>query len=531
MKFIYVLEDDMRIQKDLFETLKVIDPKLNIRFFTNLAEFHEWLKIAMHEGPKSLAGGGHRHPLDTEDPIEPSATHELRLVVAKNEFLGTQNMSLVRRARDFFLRKKMCSEHEPTALILTAFDSPSFDIKLAEDRIINNVIFKPFDKLILKQDLEYALTGHHPLGSSNTVATIKINSTIEMLKEVSISSLTEIGFTTINNHEITLGAMTKYYSDAFLAENKKSVYAYCKSCKELSEKEFLCEFHFFAADNTQISQIRKHLLQDKNHENTGLQNTHTAPMRILVLSEDIPMGLDLKVFLTDRFSNSEVFVYSNYGQLLSDLADKDTPNRQQLPEKFDFIFGNYEVFEIEKQKRWEQICEYLKDRSKRAGHELQNMPQLFLLSRKKIAIDEVRNLAAWSKEIFFTPLDKLYITKKLVSEHSAFANKVPVTVASLKEAAILKVANPVEITQISEAGLVMKYYRAISVGAFREFILWRPEETEIPEIIGTVNFHEEDKGGKEFFFNHFVFFGMKDHYLKHIRLWLREAYIKQKDKE
>ena len=531
MKFIYVLEDDVRIQKDLFETLKSIDPKLHIRFFTTLADFHEWLKTAVHDGPKALANGGIRHPADTTDPVEPSSAHELRLVIAKNEFLGTQNMGLVRRARDFFLRKKMCAEHEPTALILTAFDSPNFDIKLAEDRIINNVIFKPFDKLILRQDLEYALTGHHPLGSSSTVATIKINSTIEMLKEVSTSALSEIGFSTINNHEIAIGALTKYYSPAFTVNNKKSVYAYCSSCKELSEKEFLCNFHFFAADNDQISQIRKHILQVKDHHNEGFQNSHTHPARILILDEDVPLGLDLKIFLTDRFSNSEVFVYSNYGQFLSDLADKDTPNRQTLPQQFDFIFANYEIFEFEKEKRWQQISEYLKDRAKRNGKELSEYPGLFLISRKKIAADEVRNLSAWTKEIFYTPLDKLYISKKLVTEHRALANKVPVTVASLQEQSVLKVANPVEISQISEAGLVMKYYRAISVGAFREFILWRPEENEIPEIIGTVNFTEEDKGGQEFFHNHFVFFGMKDHYLKHIRLWLRETYIKQKEKE
>lgn len=531
MKFIYVLEDDVRIQKDLFETLKLIDPKLHIRFFTNLSDFHEWLKIAVHEGPKSLATGGQRHSLDELESIEPASTHELRLVIAKNEFLGTQNMGLIRRARDFFLRKKMCSEQDPTALILTAFDSPNFDIKLAEDRIINNVIFKPFDKLILKQDLEFALLGHQPIGSSATVTSIKINSTIEMLKEVSTHSLTEVGFTTINNHEIEIGALTKYYAQAFYTDHKKSVYAFCKSCKEISDKEYLCDFHFFAADNQQVSQIRKTILQSKNHENVGLQNMHGPQARILVLDEDVSLSMDLKIFLTDRFSNSEVFVYNNFAQLLSDLGDKDTPHRQQLPVGFDFVFANYEIFEIEKIKRWEQLFENLKGRAKLAGQTLETPPPLFMISRKKVPLEELRDLGTWSKDIFFTPLDKGYIAKKLVSEQSGLANKTPLTIGSLKETATLKVANPVEITQISEAGLVMKYYRAISTGAFREFILWRPEETEIPEIIGTVNFHEEDKSGQEFFYNHFIFFGMKDHYLKHIRLWLREAFIKQKEKD
>ncbi|HWU44209.1 MAG TPA: hypothetical protein VN132_12245, partial [Bdellovibrio sp.] len=332
-------------------------------------------------------------------------------------------------------------------MILTAFDSPSFDIKLAEDRIINNVIFKPFDKLILKQDLEFALTGHHPLGGSNTVTALTMNSTIEMLKEVSISSLSEISFTTINNHEIPLGTLTKYYSEAFKADHKKSMHAYCKSCKELSEKEFLCEFYFYAADSTQISQIRKRLLQNKDHQNAGIQNSSGPPTRILILDENAPLGLDFKIFLTERFNNSQVYIYQSLAQLLSDLADKETNNRQQLPETFDFVFASYEVFEFEKQKPWEQICELLKERHKKVGREMTQAPPLFLLSRKKVPIDEIREISTWCREIFFTPLDKLYITKKLVSEYRGFANKTPVTVASVKESIVLKVANPVEISQ------------------------------------------------------------------------------------
>ncbi|WII71589.1 hypothetical protein QJS83_14055 [Bdellovibrio sp. 22V] len=527
MKFIYVLEDDERIQKDLFETLKSIDPKLHIRFFLNLAQFHEWLKVAVHEGPKALAPGGQKYKDDTSEDIEPASTHELRLVVAKNEFLGVQNIGLIKRAQEFFLRKKMCSPQEPTALVLTAFDSPDFDIGLAEERIINNVIFKPFDKLILKQHLEYALTGHHPVNTS-TVAAMKIHSTIEMLKEVSLNSISEIGFTTLNNHEIKLGAMTKYYSDSFKSGNKRSIFAYCNSCKELSPKEFLCEFYFFGADNDQISQIRRTILQDKNHEAKDVQNTHGNPLKVLILDEDMPLNVEMKGFLSEKFSNVEVFSYSHYGQLLSDLADKDTPNKQELPAQFDLVFSNYQIFEIEKQRRWEQICEYLKERAKKHTTEYRQ-PELFIVSRKKIPIDEIKNLSLWIKEIFFTPLDKGYIFKKTLSQYSSLVNKAPASVASINDKSTLKVANPVEITQISEAGLVLKYYRAISTGAFREFVLWRPEEVDTPEIIGTVNFTEKDKGA-DYFLNHFVFFGMKDMYLKHIRLWLREAYIKAKEK-
>ena len=44
------------------------------------------------------------------------------------------------------------------------------------------------------------------------------------------------------------------------------------------------------------------------------------------------------------------------------------------------------------------------------------------------------------------------------------------------------------------------------------------------------NFTEELKEQKGTFVHHFVFFGMKDIYLKNIRLWVRDNYIQNKSK-
>lgn len=528
MKFIYILEDDERIQKDLFDTLQNIDQRLHIRFFENLYQFHEWLKTAIQVGAKALATGGFKLDYDHSEDIAPSASHELRLVIANNESLGTKNMNLVERARDFFIRKKMCSEFEPTALILTAFDSADFDISLAEKRIINNVIFKPFDKLILKQHIEYALSGRQPLDSL-TVAAMKIHSTLEMLKELAPPSLSEIGFTTINNGEIKTGAIAKYYSESFKTDNKKSVFAYCKSCKPINEKEYLCEFRFFGIDNKQISQVRLNILQNKSHETAEIKNSHGKTLPILIFDEDQPGSLELKNYLLEKISNAEVYIYSNYSQLLSDLADKDTVHRQHLPQTFEIVFANYELFESEKDKRWNSICDYFKDRAKKYGKSASDLPKLYLKSKKQMQMDTIKELTSWASDLFFTPFDKSYLLKKILSQHSTALNKQSVSLASVLDTYDMKVANPVEITQISEAGLVLKYHRAMSIGSFREFILWRPNESETPEIIGTVNFTEKGKDQAEFILNHFVFFGMKDLYLKHIRLWLREAYIKSKD--
>ncbi|XGC79537.1 hypothetical protein ACES2L_09375 [Bdellovibrio bacteriovorus] len=544
MKFIYILEDDERTQQDLYESLKSIDPKLSIRFFLSLEQFHEWLKLAMHEGTLALAKGGQKFKTDESEAVEPSDTHQLRLVIAKNEFLGIKNLDLLKRARDFFIRKKLCPADEVTSLVITAFDSADFDISQAEERIINNVIFKPFDKLMLKMHLEYALVGHKPL-STETVSAMQMQSTIEMLKEVSLNSISEVGFTTFNNHPIKPGALTKYYSDAFLSDDRRSVLAVCKTSTEMTPGNFLSEFLFYGMDNKQISQIRRNILQNKDHQSQELKNSlipaaafalgkkpeMPTPLKIVIVDEDSnPLGSELRQLLIDKMSNIEIYFFESFTQLLSDLADKETAHRQTLPAQVDLVFANFDIFGTEKDKRWQTLTQYLSDRA--VKHEVKTpiVPDLFLFSRRAVALEEVRTFGEFVKDMFFSPLDRTYIVKKLVSFNSRIINREAVNLGRVDGERVLKVANPVEITQISEAGLILKYHRSMSIGAFREFILWRPQELETPEIVGTVNYTEEDKGEEGGSLNHFVFFGMKDYFLKHIRLWLRESYIKTKDK-
>ena len=94
---------------------------------------------------------------------------------------------------------------------------------------------------------------------------------------------------------------------------------------------------------------------------------------------------------------------------------------------------------------------------------------------------------------------------------------------------MLKVATQVKVSEFSEAGFTMQYYRSIGIGSFREIVLWQPYEIGAPELLATCNFVEENQGQKGVFNCQFVFFGISDHFLKHIRVWIRGNYILSKD--
>ena len=94
----------------------------------------------------------------------------------------------------------------------------------------------------------------------------------------------------------------------------------------------------------------------------------------------------------------------------------------------------------------------------------------------------------------------------------------------------VEVGNTVQVTEMSEAGLVMTYYRPITIGTFRRFVLWLPMEIGHPVMLAACNFHKENEVDKTFE-NHFVFFGTQDHFLLHIRVWIRDNYVLSKQNE
>jgi len=151
----------------------------------------------------------------------------------------------------------------------------------------------------------------------------------------------------------------------------------------------------------------------------------------------------------------------------------------------------------------------------------------FLLADRVLTDTEERELGVLVQDIFVAPYDRNYLTMKIKSHLGLLT---PEDISTQKRNSFAQVANPVEVTEISEGGMVLKYSRAMTIGSFRKFVLWSPSETELLEYTGTCNYIEAVEGEDPHVLNHFIFFGMKDIFLKNIRLWIRENYIQSKDK-
>lgn len=246
MDYVFVLEDDPLHRRQIQKALADINPLLGIKFFHNLEDFYNWLKEIMAQGNRTWA----------ED--EEKEQSRVRMIVSRCEFIGHDRMELLYKVKDLFIRRGMCTNEEPVTFVLTAFDDPGFDIHNFQNPIIFNVLFKPFDELILREHLSFALSGRkkpEEFGLTNQ----KVQTTVEMLKNVDMESFSDIGFTSRSPKALDVGHVSKYYGEVFVSDKINFIYARLARCSPhpRQQNEFELEFHYYGVDNAQISAIRR----------------------------------------------------------------------------------------------------------------------------------------------------------------------------------------------------------------------------------------------------------------------------------
>ncbi len=642
MRFVLILEDEEKFKKEVCEALMDIDPKLQIRVFTSAREFAAWIKLVMEKGPESLKSAG-QTPEGITQQVLNEEEHVVSLIISKVEFFGKEQMSLLKKTQKLFLERKLSKPEDPCSFVLTKFEEAVENIKSLKEPILSNVIYKPFDRLILKQHLTSAVDGRHK-PSKFFIANQKTTSVIEMVKEVPMLSLSEVGFTTQSDRAITLGTVAKYYGPDFIAGQLASVVAKVIKCDvdPSDSKKMIVGMQFFALDSEQFKNIRR-IVHDKAHKEIPYHWVESKPPKKLnlVVIDDEPDIV--QAFLENKFSDFQLVAYPTYTEFLVDLdpksfqgeeaekpekafsqaevelemditgatinsitkvkdekitvfgleekdfvgktnwifnhLDKDNLNawkawikkqdsalvlkfknkqhnffvrtlsflkeekkikvkftelnaaekikflqdHSKLPRQIDLFIIHQKYFEGAPTDRWLKVEEILAKRN-----EITTKIPLLILSAKKLSDGEKLEMAGFSSDIAFKPLDRLAFNQKVHLLCPELKLIDAIALRTVLRPQTIKSANPVKIEEISEAGLVMAYNRALETGSFRQFVLWAPLEASAPELVANCNFVEEIE--KENFKIHFVFFAVTDHSLKRVRLWIMDNYIQSKEK-
>jgi hypothetical protein len=165
MSWLFVIEDNATFFAQIREAIEQIDPRIALIQFQNKDQFLEWMTALSEHKPLS--------------PAIPSGKF-LGLVTAV-ETWKFRDLQLIGKFKALFVQKKLAATEEELFVVFTAYAEEISHKHRYENRNVNNVIHKPFDKVVLKQMLDIALGGRQAIKNFH-VHNYKTDAKVEMLK-------------------------------------------------------------------------------------------------------------------------------------------------------------------------------------------------------------------------------------------------------------------------------------------------------------------------------------------------------------
>lgn len=497
MGWVLVIEENQGLLDEIKDAVSQIDPKAELVHFPNSRAFLAWMD-----------------QLQAQDPqISPPKPADRFLgIVTAIETWRFKDIRLIGKFKALFIQQGLAATEDEIFVVFTAYEAPDFQKKRFEYRSVNNVIFKPFDKLVLLQVLDIAMKGRTAL-KNQFAHTAKSGAEIEMLKEVLLTGIGELGFQTQAAEPLKIGAVAKYYANFLATRQHRSALAQVLSFEKTEGKEMgTAELRFFAVDQTQSFNIQK-LAQKGNSKRTLPNAREIAEFEFIFVKRDGSGLCDEVRPSIERFYDHPIRVFESLSDLTKYLLEKPLPVEKR------FVFIDHGHIAGDEVKEVESIM---------TMHADKNLAICLLCPRILTEPMELE-LSALCEDIFYSPFNRSYIVKGLKRKFSALRNKEELFESHHETEQQIHVSNPVQLVEISEAGLIMAYHREVQLGSFREFHLTLPNENEVVPLMAQCNFTEQTQD-KKIFHCHFAFFGLRDHELKFVRRWMLNQYVGEKQK-
>lgn len=482
MSRVLLIDNEVKSTDEIQKTILSLDPQCAIELFDSLSAFEEKAK-------------------------EAAADYFLFNLVIIEYQLAKWNEWEKRIAE---LRSKLPPE---AVICFTSYDSASVNRKHILHLSVFNLLYKPYDPLILKESLNMALKTS--LNSAVEIKPVEIKpqpskAFVGILKELDILSLSELGFVTQNDAQIPLYTFSKYYSRLFSHEKKQSVWAQCIQSEPDPQNTnlFISRFHFVGIDSPVLMKLRKHIQDNKTQKvkQTVWSFTDSAkhrPVMIAVIenAETLPT---LKVDIEKNFKNVTVDIL------------KYEPEKMKTPFSvpYDCVIN---------------LNPHLSPEALKPLFKSDITP--LLVSSQSVTDDQFKEWLPFYRDILRLPLDRGYFYKKLKIHIPDLQFNEASEIVTISTSEKLKAANLVKLSEICELYLIFSYHREMPRQSYREFAFVAEDENQMMQFPAFCSFAKkgtaEPRQKAAGFTHQFTFWGMTDHFLKEIRIWLLHNYIEQ----
>lgn len=475
---VFLIESDVPFTQAVRDAVKVVAPEMVVDGVADAKSVDRW--IVEHA---------------TETSLLPKAV-DLALLIVSAEIAATP------AAVDALKAKLVAAGMKAdTKMMVGTFELPETSLPKWTPSSAFNLLIKPADPLLLQEHLRYALA-EKGAPSEHAVHAMQTDALIEMLKPVPMETLSEVGFVTRSDRELPLGRVTKFYGKVFSWHELISVYARTLWQEErVQGRDWRAALTWFGTGRDQLLQIRARFPKGKDVSVPWKRPVTWAQTRIVVIGDPSAPGSELSGTLSRAFPSADV-------RPMATIPDAKTP----LPSPITVLLVHRDLLEkVEADPRFKEV------------------PHI-VMTEKSLKDEDYRQLANRTYDIVTLPVERVSFAKKMAVLFPQLTPAEDSPVRSFVWTETLDVGQPVQIAEMSEAGLVLHYERPLPIGSFRRFVLWMPRETGMPVLTGRVFLTRPDPAKAGYHLNHFVFFGMADREIKHVRLWMRDNYILSKQK-
>lgn len=481
MARILIIDNESKSVEEIKKTLNELNSQNITDIFSSYSEFEKYLNETKPEG------------------------QEYNLIILDYSMLKPQDW--VEKIK--FLKDK----YKEATLCFSSYDNLSVNRKFIFGLAIFNLLYKPFDSLLLKENLNVALKPKEKI-SLVEVKPQSSAASVGILKEINITCLNELGFTSSNDTPIAINSYCKYYSSIFSTGNKQSVWAKCIASEPAKDQsgQFVSHFSYISLDSNTLSTIRKYVLSKKtskvNAAFWNLEEKKTGSTKIAIIDSNPETIAIWKTNLEERFKNIQV------EEIIYDASKKEFEKNVS----YDLVININPALKFEAYKeRFDEKAKHI------------------LINNQPLSDETAQILFPQYYDVFSEPLDRGYFYKKLKILAPTLEFKESVDLLNIIPSEKIKAVNFVKTSEVSEVYLTFAYHRELSQGEFREFAFVAENENDVIELPAFCIFCEKgqsDPGKPGNSYTHqFFFWGATDYHLKKIRVWLLHNYVLQNQPE
>ena len=190
--------------------------------------------------------------------------------------------------------------------------------------MVFNILIKPFDLVILEQYLDITLNSEDSLDVKK-VFNQKNPGWVELIKDIQIDRLTELGFRTVSKRPIEVNKLGRYFGPAFGSPGEDSLFAYCyKNIPSVKGNgEYSSSFSFYGLAKDQLNSLRRFIQQSKDKTEYKFEDETSQELEIVHFSPNATLNSQFEQILNDKFEQIYVRHYRSLGQMLQEMNDSD----------------------------------------------------------------------------------------------------------------------------------------------------------------------------------------------------------------